>query len=120
MAHIHLEAYAIVPKALFLCAGTHDIDDANFQLVARPIVISLGRGLRPRHCRSWVIGRRTFGNRCSSGTVQNTTPSGVYVGNPAKFVAIANKDLRSEYAQGAEWISTNVKLFLGIGRSAHI
>jgi putative colanic acid biosynthesis acetyltransferase WcaF len=39
MDRIVLEKYALVSQGAHLCGGTHDIDDCNFQLIARPIRI---------------------------------------------------------------------------------
>jgi len=38
-AMIKLEDFAIVSQRAHLCTGTHDIDDPNFQLITKPIVI---------------------------------------------------------------------------------
>ncbi len=39
VAPIHLKARAVVSQGAYLCAGTHDYEDPNFQLVAHPITV---------------------------------------------------------------------------------
>nr|WP_281414114.1 hypothetical protein [Rhodoblastus sphagnicola] len=39
MAPITIGARAIISQCAFLCAGTHDIRDPSFPLIARPITI---------------------------------------------------------------------------------
>lgn len=87
MAPIHLGYKSVVSQGAHLCSGTHDIDDANHQLVVRPI--TLGDG-------SWVAADAfigpgvTVGNRAVIGArtvlVKDAEASGVYVGNPARLV----------------------------------
>lgn len=39
MARISVGSYAVVSQGAHLCAGSHRIDDASFQLIAKPIAI---------------------------------------------------------------------------------
>lgn len=39
VAPIHVGTKAVVSQGVFLCTGSHDYEDPNFQLVARPISI---------------------------------------------------------------------------------
>lgn len=85
MALITLEDFALVSQGAHLCAGTHDIDDANFQLKAFPITVG---------ARAWVAAEAFVGPGVLVGegavlgarsvTVKNLDPWGVYAGNPAR------------------------------------
>jgi putative colanic acid biosynthesis acetyltransferase WcaF len=84
MAPIHIKCGVIVSQRAHLCAGTHDIDDDNFQLQAKPIVIG-------RNC--WIAAEAFVGPGVSIGdgavlgaravTFRDLQPWTVYVGNPA-------------------------------------
>jgi putative colanic acid biosynthesis acetyltransferase WcaF len=86
-APITLGERALVSQGAHLCAGTHDIDDAHFQLVAKPIFIG---------AHAWVAAEAFVGPgaQLAEGVVLGaravlfgrTEPWGVYAGNPAKFV----------------------------------
>ena len=52
MGRVTIGAYAVVSQGAHLCAGTHDVEDAAFQLVARPIVIG---------ARAWVAAEAFVG-----------------------------------------------------------
>ncbi|MBU1348147.1 MAG: putative colanic acid biosynthesis acetyltransferase [Alphaproteobacteria bacterium] len=85
MAPITLEAWALVSQGAYLCAGTHDIDDPDFQLVTAPIVVGE---------RAWIAAEAFVGPGVSVGAgavlgaravaFRDLEPWGVYVGNPAK------------------------------------
>jgi putative colanic acid biosynthesis acetyltransferase WcaF len=85
MAPISLGGFAIVSQDAVLCAGTHDIDDANFQLVAKSIVIGE---------RAWVAAGAFVGPGVSIGegavlgaravAFSNLASWTVYTGNPAR------------------------------------
>lgn len=85
MAPICIRSGTIVSQRAHLCAGGHDIDDPNFQLVAKPIVIG-------RNC--WVAAEAFVGPGVSISdgavlgaravTFKDLEPGMVYVGNPAK------------------------------------
>jgi putative colanic acid biosynthesis acetyltransferase WcaF len=84
MARILIDDGAIVSQRAFLCAGSHAIDDPNFQLIAKPIRI--GRN-------AWVAAEAFVGPGVSVGdgavlgaravAFENLDPWCVYVGNPA-------------------------------------
>ncbi len=87
MALIRLEAHALVSQRATLCAGTHDIDSAAFQLEAHPI--SIGR-------YGWVAAEAFVGPGVVVGegavlgaravAFRNLEPWTVHVGNPARQV----------------------------------
>ncbi len=85
MAMITLREGALVSQGACLCAGNHDIDDADFQLIARPITlgalcwvateafvapgVAIGEGA--------VLGARAV-------ALTSLEPWTLYVGNPAQ------------------------------------
>jgi putative colanic acid biosynthesis acetyltransferase WcaF len=85
MDKITLAAYASVSQGAHLCTGTHDIDDRNFQLVTKPIVIGenawvaaeafVGPGVRIGE--GAVLGARAV-------TFTDLEANMIYIGNPAK------------------------------------
>lgn len=85
MALIRLDDYALVSQGAHLCAGTHDIEDVNFQLQARPIVIGQ---------RAWVAAEAFVGPGVTVGpgavlgargcAFRDLAPWTVYAGNPAR------------------------------------
>ncbi len=85
MAPITVEEGAVVSQGAYLCAGTHDIDDVEFSLITREIVI--GR-------YSWVAAEAFVGPGVTVGegavlgaravAFRDLEPWTVYVGNPAK------------------------------------
>jgi len=87
MAKITLDRYAIVSQGAHLCAGTHDIDDPNFQLITKPIYI--GRN-------AWIASEAFVGPGVTVGdgavlgaravTFRDLSPRIVYVGNPARSI----------------------------------
>ena len=52
MAPIRIGAYVIISQGAHLCAGTHDVEDTNFQLKAQPITI---------HDRAWIAAEAFVG-----------------------------------------------------------
>jgi putative colanic acid biosynthesis acetyltransferase WcaF len=84
---VTLEDFAIVSQRSHLCTGTHLIDDPNFQLVTKPIVIG-------RH--AWVAADAFVGpGVClAEGSVlggrgvtfKSLAPWTVYAGNPAREI----------------------------------
>ena len=84
MEMITLEPYALVSQGAHLCAGTHDIEDAFFQLQGRPIVIGE---------RAWVAAEAFVGPGITIGfgavlgargcAFRDLEPWTVYIGNPA-------------------------------------
>jgi putative colanic acid biosynthesis acetyltransferase WcaF len=84
IAPIHIKAGAIVSQGSHLCAGSHDISDPFFQLVAKPIVIGE---------YAWVAAEAFVGPGVTVGEGAVLGARGVafrdleawtvYVGNPA-------------------------------------
>jgi putative colanic acid biosynthesis acetyltransferase WcaF len=79
--------YAVVSQRSHLCSATHDIEDTNFQTIARPITI--GRW-------AWVAAECLVGPGVTVGegavlgargvTFRDLDPWTVYVGNPAREI----------------------------------
>lgn len=94
MAPITLRAGALVSQNAHLCAGTHDIDDPHFQLVARPIEI--GRG-------AWIAAEAFVGPGVNIGdgavvgaravAMKDVPPMAIVVGNPARILPRSRKAL---------------------------
>lgn len=92
MAPISLGRNAIASQGAQLCAGTHDIEDPDFQLVVKPIVIGKD---------AWVAAGAfigpgvTIGERAVIGAravmFKDAEAGGVYVGNPAKLIKFRRK-----------------------------
>jgi putative colanic acid biosynthesis acetyltransferase WcaF len=86
MAMVTLGERALVSQGAYLCAGTHAIDDANFQLVAKPITLG---------ANCWIATEAFVGPGVTVGdgavlsargvALANLEPWAVYVGNPAQF-----------------------------------
>jgi len=84
MARIKLGAHAIVSQDAVLCAGTHDVESPNFQLIAR--AISIGD-------HAWIAAGAFVGPGVGVGegavlgaravAFKDLRPWTVYVGNPA-------------------------------------
>ncbi len=93
MATITLGAYALVSQRAHLCAGSHDIEDPNFQLIAKPIVIE---------ARAWVAAEAFVGPGVTIGqgavlgargvAMKDLEAWTVYAGNPA--VALRRRRVR--------------------------
>ena len=87
MASITLGKYAVTSQGAHLCTGMHDIEDADFQLSAKPIVLEE---------RAWVAAEAFVGPGVTihQGAVlgargvlfKDAEAYGVYVGNPAALV----------------------------------
>ena len=87
MAQITLEPYALVSQGGHLCGGSHDIDDPNFQLFARPILIG---------SRAWVAAEAFVGPGVTVGegavlgarsaAFKSLKPWTVYGGTPARAI----------------------------------
>jgi putative colanic acid biosynthesis acetyltransferase WcaF len=98
MAPVHIKRGAIVSQRAHLCAGTHDVDDENFQLQARPIVVG-------SNC--WIAAEAFVGPGVNVGdgavlgaravTFRDLQPWTIYVGNPAM-----PKRKRSQVARSAK------------------
>lgn len=87
MAHITIGARAVISQKAVLCAGSHDISDPSFQLIARPIRIGAD---------SWVASEAfvgpggVVGDRAVLGAravlFGQAEADGVYAGNPARLI----------------------------------
>lgn len=87
MAPIKLGRNAIVSQGSHLCAGTHDIEDPDFQLVVKPITI---------HADAWLAAEVFVGPGVTIGEsavlgarcvlFRDAEPSSVYIGNPAQRI----------------------------------
>jgi putative colanic acid biosynthesis acetyltransferase WcaF len=87
MAKISFGSYSLASQGAHICAGTHDIDDENFQLRAQPIVIG---------SRSWIAAEAFVGPGVIVGegavlgargvTFRNLQPWSVNAGNPARRI----------------------------------
>lgn len=85
MARVVLGEHALASQGAHLCAGTHDIEDAGFQLRARPITV--GR-------RAWIAAEAFVGPGVTVGEgavlgargccFGDLAPWTVYAGNPAR------------------------------------
>ena len=84
-AKVIIGRFALVSQGVHLCAGTHNIDDPNFQLVAKPI--SVGE-------HSWIATEAFVGPGVNIGNYavlgaravafKDIDEAMVFVGNPAK------------------------------------
>lgn len=87
MDKISLGAYSLVSQGAYLCGGTHDVDDPNFQLQIRPITIS---------ANAWIAAQAFVGPGVTVGegavlgaravTMKSLEPWSIYVGNPASLI----------------------------------
>ncbi|MDB5395219.1 MAG: putative colanic acid biosynthesis acetyltransferase [Rhodospirillales bacterium] len=87
MAKITLDAYALASQGAHLCAGTHDIDDQNFQLCVAPITIGK---------KAWIAAEAFVGPGVNVGegavlgargvAFGDLEPWTVYAGNPAREI----------------------------------
>lgn len=81
---IHIGAYAIISQGSHLCAGTHDVEDPNFQLRTPPITIG---------ARAWIAAEAFVGPGVTVGegsvlgarscAMRNIPDWMIYSGNPA-------------------------------------
>ncbi len=87
LAPIRLDRNAVTSQGVHLCAGTHDLEDPDFQLVVKPIVIG---------ANAWVAAEAFIGPGVTIGEgavigaravlFKDAEPGGVYVGNPAQLI----------------------------------
>lgn len=85
MDRIELGAWATVSQGAHLCTGTHDVDDADFQLVTRPITVG---------ANAWIAAEAFVGPGVIVGegavlgaravTFRHLDPWTIYAGNPAR------------------------------------
>ncbi|MDR6624954.1 colanic acid biosynthesis acetyltransferase WcaF [Caulobacter segnis] len=97
MAPVLLKDYALVSQGAYICAGTHDIDDPNFQLQAFPITLE---------ARAWVAADAFVGPGVTVGegavlgaravTVKPLAPWSVYAGNPARLIRARTSPFASD------------------------
>lgn len=95
-APIHLGRNAIVSQYAHLVAATHDVDEPDFPLVARPIEIGPD---------AWVAARAIVGPGVSLGTGAVLGAGGVafsdipdwaiHIGNPARFLRMRQSHAKS-------------------------
>ncbi len=87
MAPIHIGRNAVVSQDACLCAGSHDINDPNFQLIVKPIVLGAGAWVA---ADAFVGPGVTIGDRAVIGArgvqFKDAESDGVYIGNPARLV----------------------------------
>lgn len=87
MAKITILKGAVVSQGSHLCAGMHDIQDSEFQLVARQISIGASAWIA---AECFVGPGVTIGNGAVLGArtvlFKNAEDYGVYVGNPAVLI----------------------------------
>lgn len=86
-AKITIGKSALVSQGAYLCAGTHDVDDPNFQLVQKPITIGEA---------AWIaaeafVGPGVFINEgavlgARSCAFSDLEKYSVYIGNPARKI----------------------------------
>ena len=96
MAKVTLADYANVAQRVHLCAGTHDIDDPDFQLIAKPITVEshawlaadsfVGPGVTVRE--GAVLGARGVAFRDLEAWT-------VYGGNPARVIKMRRRHVRA-------------------------
>lgn len=92
MAPVTLGEGALVSQRAVLCAGTHDIDDPSFQLVARPISVGAG---------AWVASEAFVGPGVTVGegavlgaravAFRDLPPWTVFAGNPARQIRMRQR-----------------------------
>ena len=87
MAEIALGRRAVVSQRAHLCAGTHAVNDPNFQLQAGPIIIG---------DKAWIAAEAFIGPGVTVGegavlgaravTMKKINPWAICVGNPAQLI----------------------------------
>lgn len=87
MDKVSLGPYALVSQGAYLCGGTHDVDDPNFQLVTKPISIG---------ANAWIAAEAFVGPGVVVGegavlgaravTFKDLEAHAIYGGNPACFM----------------------------------
>lgn len=93
MGPIEIGTQAIISQGAFLCTGTHDIRQPNFQIYARPIRIAADAFVGPGVTvgEGAVLGAR-------AAAFRDLEPWTVYLGNPAAPVRSRPKFTRSDTA----------------------
>jgi len=93
MDRIELQPYALVSQGAFLCGGTHNVDDMNFQLVTKPIEIGMNAWIAADAfvgpgvvvAEGAVLGARAV-------TFKNLDRNTIYAGNPAIALRARRRD----------------------------
>jgi putative colanic acid biosynthesis acetyltransferase WcaF len=93
MDRISIGDFAVISQGSHLCGGTHDYNSANFQLIAKPIVIGAYAWVCAEAFihpgvilpEGVVVGARAVVTRTLS------EPWAVYSGNPCRQVALRNR-----------------------------
>lgn len=85
MAPVIIGSHAVISQRAHLCAGSHDVEDAAFQLLARPITVG---------ARAWVAAEAFVGPGVTIGTgavlgargcaMRDLARWTIYGGNPAR------------------------------------
>lgn len=99
MASIRINDFAVISQGAHLCAGSHDYNSPNFQLVAKPIEIG---------AHAWVAADAFVGPGVSvpegavigaRAVVSKSPPTawGVYAGNPARFIKHRTRHLHDHH-----------------------
>lgn len=104
MAPISVGDFVQISQGAHLCAGTHDVGDINFQLIARPIHVA---------DRAWIAAEAFVGAGVTVGegavlgargcTMRDLESWTIYAGNPARLVKarVLHNAGEGEAAQGA-------------------
>lgn len=87
MALIIIGANAVVSQNAELCAGTHDVEDTDFQLIAKPVIIG---------DHAWVATGAFVGPGVTIGeggvlgaravAFKDVPPWEIHIGNPARLL----------------------------------
>ncbi len=87
MGPIVIGDYAVISQGAHICAGTHDVGDAHFQLQARPVHIG---------ARAWIAAEAFVGPGVTIGegavlgaravAMRDLEPWTIYSGNPAQAI----------------------------------
>ncbi len=98
LAEIRIENGALVSQDAYLCAGTHDVDDPRFPLIARPITIGAS---------AWIAASAFVGPGVTVGegavlgagavAFRDLAPWTINVGNPAR--PVRERDRRAAVAR---------------------
>ena len=85
VGRITLGPHALVSQGAVLCSGTHDVDNPEFQLIAKPITVG---------ARAWIAAEAFLGPGVTVGadavlgaravSFKDLQPAMIYVGNPAQ------------------------------------
>ena len=85
MATVTIGARAVISQKAVLCAGSHDVTDPNFQLIAKPIQIGADAWVATQ---AFVGPGAVVGERAVLGAravlFGAADADGVYAGNPAR------------------------------------